>query len=184
MKKGKLFVISGPSGVGKGTICNLILTRRKNTKLSISATTRAPREGELDGVNYFFKDKSEFEKMITNDEMLEFADVFGNYYGTPKNPVIASLNAGEDVLLEIDVQGALQVKKNYKDAILIFILPPSLDELEKRLRGRGTDSPSVIEKRLNTARGEIRLADKYDYRITNDKLKTAVKSVLNIMDNA
>ena len=139
MSKGKLFVISGPSGTGKGTICKELLSRSDSMRLSISMTTRGPREGEVHGVHYFFAERDEFISLINEGGFIEYADVYGNFYGTPKKQVEAWLDDGDDVLLEIDVQGAIQVKKNYPDSVLIFVLPPSIKVLRERLEGRGTD---------------------------------------------
>lgn len=180
MTNGKLFVISGPSGAGKGSICRKVL-ERENKNLSISATTRPPRTGEKDGENYFFLSRDTFLKMVVAGDFLEYAEVYGNFYGTPKNPVLDSLSKSEDVILEIDVQGALQVKRNFSDAILIFILPPSMNELENRLKGRGTDSQHVIEKRLAEASSEIQNIREYDYFVVNDDLDIAVTEILSIM---
>lgn len=180
MTNGKLFVISGPSGAGKGSICRKVL-ERENKNLSISATTRPPRTGEKDGENYFFLSRDTFLKMVVAGDFLEYAEVYGNFYGTPKNPVLDSLSKSEDVILEIDVQGALQVKRNFSDAILIFILPPSMNELENRLKGRGTDSQQVIEKRLAEASSEIQNIREYDYFVVNDDLDIAVTEILSIM---
>ena len=148
--KGKLFIISGPSGAGKGTICKELLaqTSRDDVQLSVSMTTRNPRAGETDGVSYYFVSKEEFLHRIEAGGLLEYAEVYGNYYGTPKQPVVEKLAAGIDVILEIDMQGALKVKENYPDGVFIFILPPSMTELRKRLTGRGTETPEAIELRL------------------------------------
>ncbi len=172
-KKGELFVISGPSGTGKGTICRRIVGRG-DIALSISATTREPRNCEKDGESYYFITREEFEERISNGGFLEYAEVYGNYYGTPRQKVIDLLNAGTDVILEIDIQGAMQVKENYPDGIFIFILPPSLKELRERLTGRHTDSKDVIELRLGKTMEEIRQIGKYDYYILNRNLDEAV----------
>lgn len=174
---GNLIVICGPSGVGKGTICKEFLKENKNIKLSISATTRMPRTGEVDGVNYHFLNKEKFEEMIKKFEFLEYARVYDNYYGTPKNNVMLNLEKGEDVLLEIDIQGAMQVKKQYPQGIFVFILPPTLNELRNRIEGRATDSKEVIEKRLSCAYDEILKISSYDYYIVNDNLQEAVKEL-------
>ncbi len=178
---GELFIVSGPSGAGKGTICKRLIEETDNVELSVSATTRAPREGEVDGVNYYFIDKKEFEKRIKKGGFLEYAEVFGNLYGTPKKPMEEKLEKGIDVLLEIDVQGAAQVKKNYPEGIFIFVLPPSLKELRNRLVKRGTDTMEVIENRLSQAMGEIRQMFEYDYFVVNDDLNEAVEKVKDIV---
>ena len=181
-RPGELFIISGPSGAGKGTICRKVLEEKTDIVLSVSATTRAPREGEVDGVNYYFIDKEEFRRRIENDGFLEYAEVFDNYYGTPKQNVMEKLEAGNDVLLEIDVQGAAQIKKNFPEGIFVFILPPSLSELRNRLEKRGTDSQEVIEKRLSMAMSEIREMFEYDYFVVNDDLEEAVELTKAIVD--
>lgn len=183
-KKGLLIVLSGPSGTGKGTLCKKILEkndRENKIILSISATTRSPRGTEMDGVDYFFLSKEKFEAMIKNDELLEFADVFGNFYGTPKKFVQDKLNEGVDVLLEIDTQGALKIKEKFSEAILIFLLPPSFEELERRLRTRGTDSENVIERRLHDAKIEFTRLKFYDYFVVNDTIEKAVKIFESIL---
>lgn len=180
MNKGKLFVISGPSGTGKGTICKELI-KNENIRLSVSMTTRGPREGEIHGVNYYFTSKEEFILKIDEGGFLEHAEVFGNYYGTPKKEVMDRLDEGIDVILEIDVQGALQIKKVYPDAILVFILPPSLTELRNRLTGRGTETPEVLERRLGEAVNEISYAEQYDYAVVNDQLEDAVENVKSII---
>ena len=155
-KKGLLIVISGPSGVGKGSIINVLLERRSNAKLSVSATTRSPRPGEIDGVHYFFIDEPTFKSMIERNEFLEYMHVFNtHYYGTPRSFVLEELEAGNDVILDIDVQGAMKVKASYPDAVLVFIAPPSMSELKERLLGRGTETPEQVERRVNTAFEEL-----------------------------
>lgn len=180
MSKGLLLVVSGPSGCGKGTILSEIL---KNEKIfySVSATTRNARPGEVDGVNYHFLTKIEFENLIENDGMLEYALYCDNYYGTPKKPVEDMLNEGKHVILEIEVQGAMKIKEKCPDAKFIFILPPSLKELHRRLNKRGTENEEVIEKRLNEAAGEIKQAYKYDYALVNGELSVAVDDLLAII---
>ena len=170
-KKGLLFVISGPSGVGKGTICKKLLERRKELKLSVSVTTRAPRPGEIEGVNYFFRSEEQFQDMIARDEFLEYMCVFGkNHYGTPKAYVAEQRAQGNDVILEIDVNGALNVKKRCPDAVMIFIAPPSMETLKKRLVGRGTETEEAVERRFAEAVKELAAAGEYDYIVVNDSL--------------
>ncbi|RKD27841.1 guanylate kinase [Caminicella sporogenes DSM 14501] len=181
-KKGNLFVICGPSGVGKGTVCKELLKRRPDIKLSISATTRKKRNGELEGVNYYFISKENFQDMINKDEFWEYAEVYGNLYGTPKKYVLEHINNGEDVLLEIDIQGALQIKEKYPEGVFIFILPPSMKELRNRIVNRGTDSKESIEKRLKAAFREIDFIDKYDYYIINDKLENSISKLISIIE--
>ncbi|WP_456398136.1 guanylate kinase [Desulfurobacterium sp.] len=180
--KGLLIVISAPSGTGKTTLVNMLMKAFPKMEFSVSCTTRRPRPGEVDGKNYYFISLEEFEKKIENDELLEWAEVYGNFYGTPKDKVIEALNKGKDILLDIDTQGALQVKKNYPDAVLIFILPPSLKELERRLRNRGTEDKETIEKRLLIARRELKLATKYDYMIINDQIEEAFEKLKSIVN--
>ncbi len=180
-KKGLLFVISGPSGVGKGTVCKRLLERRRDVKLSVSVTTRAPREGETEGVSYFFRTEEQFKKMIEQDEFLEYMCVFGkNHYGTPRAYVEEQRALGNDVILEIDVQGALSVKQRCADAVMIFIAPPSLDVLKKRLAGRGTETQEAIERRFAEAERELAKAELYDYVIINDSLNKAVEDMESV----
>ena len=180
---GKLFILSGPSGAGKGTICKELLaqTSRDDVQLSVSMTTRNPRNGETEGVSYYFVSKEEFLRKIEAGGLLEHAEVYGNYYGTPKQPVIEKLAAGIDVILEIDMQGALKVKQNYPDGVFIFILPPSMSELRKRLTGRGTETAEAIEMRLGETLKELSYIDKYDYCVVNGKLEEAVNRVKSIL---
>lgn len=182
-QNGKLFVISGPSGAGKGTIVNAVMDQAdpSGTALSISMTTREPRPGEEDGVNYFFVTKEEFRRQIEAGGFLEYAEVYDHYYGTPKSKVMEKLNQGKDVILEIDIQGALNVKRAFPEGVLIFILPPSMEVLRSRLTGRGTDAPEVIERRLSKTRGELTFIDRYDYGVVNDDLEEAVETVQAIM---
>lgn len=173
-KKGVLFVISGPSGVGKGTINQRLFSEFDGqVAFSVSATTRSAREGEIDGTHYFFITRQDFESRIANNEFLEHAEFAGNCYGTPRSYVLRLLEEGVSVILEIDLQGALQVKQRMPEAVSIFILPPSFEELENRLRGRGTETPEKIEKRLAAAKHEIEMAHIYDYQIVNDDLDQA-----------
>ena len=180
-KKGILTVVSGFSGAGKGTIMKELLKKYDNYALSVSATTRAPRPGETDGREYFFKTKEEFEKMIARDELIEYASYVNNYYGTPKAYVEEQLEAGKDVILEIEIQGALKVKEKMPDTLLLFITPPSVEELRKRLVGRGTETMDVIESRLKRAGEEAEGMDRYDYLIVNDKLDICVEDVHEII---
>lgn len=167
-KKGTLFVFSGPSGVGKGTLnARLFAEFGDQIAFSVSATTRAPREGEIDGKHYFFISRQEFENRIANNDFLEYAQFAGNCYGTPKSYVLSLLEQGKNVLLEIEVQGAMQVMERMPECVSIFVLPPSFEELERRLRGRGTESEEKVRARLETARGEIAYAPRYQYRIIN-----------------
>ncbi len=182
MNKGILCVISGPAGVGKGSVCKDYLSRYENTFLSVSATTRNPRPGEENGINYYFKTKDEFEKMIAADELLEYASFCGNYYGTPKKEVSHFLEEGKDIILEIEVQGALKVKEIMPEAVLIFIFPPSFAELEKRLKGRNTETSDVIAKRLERAKEELVISKQYDYVVVNDEIELASKKIRCIVD--
>lgn len=174
VEQGLLLVVSGPSGAGKGTICRSLMAQRPGLQYSVSATTREPRQGEIDGVHYKFVPKDRFEEMIASDELLEWAPVYDNYYGTPKKMVQDSLKAGKDIILEIDIQGALQIKEKFPGAVFVFIVPPSLDELEKRITNRATDSPEVIAKRMKAAVSELSYISQYDYVIINDQVDRAV----------
>ena len=178
---GKLFVISGSSGVGKGTVIKEFLQRHPEFKLSVSCTTRSPREGEIDGVNYFFLLKDEFKKRIENGDSLEWAEFSGNLYGTGKDYVKETLNSGHNLILEIDTKGALNVKKIMPEAKLIFILPPSMEELEARLRGRNTESEEAIQKRLNSTKLEIENSKKFDYKIVNNTIEQALSDLEKIL---
>lgn len=182
MNKGVLLIVSGPSGAGKGTVCSEYIKRRPETFLSISATSRSPRPGDEDGVTYFFKTREEFEKLISDDGLLEYAEFCGNYYGTPKAPVLRAMGEGRDVILEIEVQGAYKVKEKCPNAVLVFVLPPSPEILRERLTGRGTESPEVIEKRIGEAHREIMRGANYDYIIVNDKLGLAADKLETIAD--
>jgi guanylate kinase len=180
-RKGVLLVLSGPSGAGKGAVCKELLIKEPSMRLSVSATTRPPRRGEVDGVDYFFLDKEFFQKMIQDRELLEYAEVYGNYYGTPLHFIEDSLAEGRDTIFEIDIQGALQVKKIYPEAVLVFIAPPSKHELEKRLISRGTDNREIIEKRLQCVDGEMKLANRYDFMVINDEVSKAVDQIKSII---
>jgi len=180
-RKGVLLVFSGPSGAGKGTVCKELKQNNIAFRLSISATTRPPRSGEVDGVHYYFLKKDIFKEMIEDDQLLEWAEVYGNYYGTPRRFVQEELDQGNDVILEIDIQGALQVKEKFPEAVLIFIAPPSKSELELRLISRRTDSWEEIQKRLGCTIGEMKLASRYDYIVINDEVMRAVEKVLAIL---
>lgn len=176
--KGVLFVFSGPSGVGKGTIKRKLLDEFRGQIVdSVSATTREPREGEQNGREYFFISRQDFENRIANNQFLEYARYSGNAYGTPRDEVLCHLDQGTDVVLEIEVQGAAQVRSRMEECVSIFVLPPSFEELERRLRERGTESEEKIEMRLATARREIACAPEYDYRIVNDDLETAYEEL-------
>jgi guanylate kinase len=181
MPKGFLLVISGPSAAGKGTICRKLLARNEDLIFSVSATTRKPRVGEKEGINYFFIDSLKFNNMIEHKEFLEYARVHNNYYGTPRNFVLNNVNKGKTVILEIDVKGALQVKKVYPEAVFIFLLPPSMEELKNRIEKRGTESKEDINIRLRNAFEELKFVDEYDYFVINDKVKNAVESVESII---
>lgn len=180
-KRGTLVLYTGSSGVGKGTIMQELLKRDKNIRLSVSNTTRAPREGEIDGVHYNFVTREQFEKLISEDGYLEYAEYCNNYYGTPKKQVEDMLEQGYDVFLEIEVQGGLQIMEKYPDVLSIFILPPSVEVLEKRLRNRGTEDEETITKRLAEAKNEIAVKDKYRYNVVNGELEKAVEEVLEIL---
>ncbi|HLR33858.1 MAG TPA: guanylate kinase [Tissierellales bacterium] len=181
MDEGLLLVISGPSGSGKGTICRELLKRHQNINFSISATTRKPRKGEDHGISYFFIGEEKFKDMIRKEEFLEYANVHDNYYGTPKKYVFEKMEQGENIILEIDVQGALQVRKVYPEAVLIFILPPSMEELKNRIVKRGTESEKDISRRLENAYKEMEFGKNYDYVVMNDQVITAVEKIESII---
>lgn len=183
MSKGVLTIVSGFSGAGKGTVMKGLLANYDNYALSISATTRRPREGEQDGREYFFKTREEFEQMIAEGAFIEYAQYVENYYGTPKAYVEEQLANGKDVLLEIEIQGALQVKKLRPDALLIFITPPSAEILEQRLTGRGTETPEVIAMRMNRAVEEAAYIDAYDYIIINDQLEDCIEKTHRLIQS-
>ncbi|WP_252230358.1 guanylate kinase [Clostridium sp. ZBS15] len=176
-KRGLLIVISGPSGAGKGTICKELLEKNDNLLLSVSATTRSPRNGEVDGVNYHFLSKEDFITRIEKNDFLEHAEVYGNYYGTPKSNVDKMLDSGRDVILEIDIQGALKVKENTEEGVFIFILPPSMEELKQRIIKRGSETPESLMKRFKSAYKEINFVSKYNYAVVNDEVNVAVEKL-------
>ena len=180
-KEGILIVISGFSGAGKGTIMKALLERYDNYALSISATTRNPRPGEEEGKAYFFKTTEEFEKMIAKDDLIEYAMYVGNYYGTPKVYVEEQLRAGKDVILEIEIQGALKVKEKFPNTLLLFVTPPSAEELRKRLEGRGTETQEVIDGRMKRAIEEAEYMDQYDYLVVNDELDVCVEEMHHLI---
>ena len=173
--RGNLFVISGPSGAGKGTVCEAFMKKHPEAYLSISATTRKPREGEIDGKSYFFISEEEFKNKISKGEFLEHAVYCGNYYGTPKDKAMEQLDAGRDVILEIESDGAMQVRAHFPEGVFIFVCPPGMEELRRRLTDRGTESPEVVEQRLEKAKIEFRRAEKYNYMLLNDDVDKAVE---------
>ena len=181
MIKGKTFIISGPSGVGKSTVLNALLREYPDLYFSVSATTRAPREKELDGVHYHFIAPEDFHKMIEEEAFLEYAEYVGNFYGTPKKYVDAAMDEGRDVILDIEIQGAQQVCAKRPETVRIFIAPPSWKELERRLTARGTDSPEKVQKRLLRAQVELEMARDYDYFVVNDTVENAVNELRAIM---
>ncbi len=174
---GKLIVLTGPSGVGKGTLMRSLLARHPELYYSVSATTRSPRPGEIDGKDYYFISRSKFEQLVAAGEFLEWAEFAGNYYGTPREPVINQICSGKLVLLEIELEGARQIRRSFPEALSIFILPPSFSELEKRIRTRGQDSEEAIARRLRRAQEEINAADEFDIQIVNDDFETTLKSI-------
>lgn len=177
----KLYVISGSSGVGKGTVLKGFLKENPSFMLSISCTTRSPREGEEDGVNYFFLSAKDFQDCVDNNKFLEWAEFAGNKYGTKKKYIMQSLEEEKDIILEIDTQGALQVKKVMPEAVLIFICPPSYETLESRLRGRCTEDEATIKKRLDNVKSELLRAEEFDYKIVNDNLDNAITQLTNVI---
>jgi guanylate kinase len=180
-KKGTLFVISGPSGCGKTTLCNRLLSSKLGLVRSVSATTRQPRKGERNNIDYIFTTKERFLDDASKNSFLEHAEVFGNYYGTPRSFVMRNINQVKDVLLSIDVQGAAQIKKAFKDAVLIFIMPPTLKALKSRLKKRASDSKSQISKRLHTACSELEAIDRYDYVVVNERIQKAAADITAII---
>ena len=183
-EKGLLIVLSGPSGVGKGTVRQAIFSQgERDFMYSISATTRTRRVGEVDNVDYFFKNRDEFEHMIKKDQLLEYTEYVGNYYGTPMDYVKKTLDEGNDIFLEIEVQGAMQVKERMPEGIFIFLTPPNLSELESRILSRGTDESPIIQKRMEKAIEELNLIRYYDYAVENDTVPNAVKNILAIIQS-
>ena len=181
-QKGLLVVVSGPSGAGKGTVCQKLLSQRDNVKYSVSATTRKPREGEVDGKNYFFITESKFLDMLENDALIEWDKYCDNFYGTPKEYVESCLEEGFDIILEITVEGALEIKHKYPECVLIFIVPPSFEELRRRIECRATECVDVIEKRLEQASKELKHVSKYDYLVLNDSVDNAVVNIEKVLD--
>jgi guanylate kinase len=182
--RGRLYVVSGPSGAGKGTVVKEVLARRPDLTLSVSATTRPARPGERHGLDYRFIKTNEFLGMRDRGEFLEWAEVYGNYYGTPRGPVETTLNAGRDVICELDIQGALAVKRARPDALLIFIEPPSLDELFLRLRGRGTEDPETLSRRMRAAYDEVKNKASYDHIVVNDDPVRAAGELIRILEGS
>ncbi len=180
---GRLIVLTGPSGVGKGTLMLKLLERHPELYYSVSATTRSPRPGEIDGKHYHFIDRSKFEKLVARGEFLEWAEFAGNYYGTPRQAVINQINSGKSVVLEIELDGARQIRNSFEDAFSIFILPPSMTELEKRIRGRGQDPEDAIARRLHRAQEEINAASEFDLQIVNDDFEAALSSIEAALGN-
>lgn len=181
MDKGLLIVLSGPSGVGKGTLCSVLRNKMPELVYSVSATTRSPREGEVDGVNYFFKTREQFQDMIARDALLEHAEYVSNCYGTPRDFVERTIASGKDVILEIEVQGALKVKEKFPQGVFVFLMPPSLDELKQRITGRGTETQDTINHRMTVAVEEMNLLRHYDYAVVNDEIDAACHRIQSII---
>lgn len=182
-EKGILFVLSGPSGVGKGTVRERLFQKEVDLKYSVSMTTRNKRPGEIEGKDYFYRTKEEFQNLVKQNELLEYAAYVNNYYGTPKKYVLETLAEGHDVFLEIEVQGALQVKENYSEGVFIFLLPPNLEELKNRIVNRGTESSKLVLNRLREAEKEIEMMDAYDYVVVNDNVDKAVGKIQSIIES-
>lgn len=182
MNTGIIMIVSGPSGSGKGTICTELSKKREDVYISVSVTTRPPRAEEVEGKSYYFKTKEEFEEMIRNDELIEWVKYCDNYYGTPKQNIEIKRNEGKNVILEIEVEGALNIKKKYPDSVLVFVFPPNYDELIKRLKGRGSEKNEEIEKRIRRATYEMSMIENYDYVIINDDIHNAVSKLESIID--
>ena len=180
--KGVLLVVSGPSGAGKGTICQMLREQLPDLGYSISVTTRQPRVGEVDGTSYFFKTVPQVQEMIAQGELLEYAEVYGNYYGTPLKKIQEKLSDGQDILLEIDTQGAMNVQKKFPEGLYIFLLPPSLKTLEERIRGRGSETDESLKRRLGNAVNEIEVGKNYNYVVVNDTVDAAVKRIAMVID--
>jgi guanylate kinase len=180
-ERGLLIVLSGPSGVGKGTVCGALRKQETDILYSVSATTRTPREGEIDGVNYFFKTRKQFDEMIKHDQLLEWAEYVGNFYGTPTDYVEKTLSEGNDIILEIEVQGALKVREKFPEGVFIFLMPPSLAELRNRIVNRGTETEDLINNRMTVAKDEIEMMSKYDYVVENDEVHLAVERIKAIV---
>ena len=181
-EKGALIVVSAPSGCGKSTILKLLMERRENLHFSVSATTRDPRPGERDGIDYFFVSRAEFRQMILHDAFLEYAEYVDNFYGTPRAAVEAQLAEARDVYLDIEVQGAMQVKRNRPETLLIFVMPPSMEELERRLTGRGDVDPEIVRRRLEEAEREISLRSEFDFVVVNDAVERAADEISDLID--
>jgi len=182
--KGRIFIISAPSGSGKGTVIDHLLKLRPGLVFSVSATTRAARPGEVDGVSYYFVTRDRFMQMIRDDEFLEYCRYVGEYYGTPEAPILENVGSGRDVLLDVEVQGAKQIRDKLPEAVAIFIVPPDMEELERRLRGRGTDSEEKLEARLKRARLELEMQGFYDHIVVNDHVERVAEEILSIIENA